>query len=534
MAKQHTLITLYYAIMTNTEVLVESYLESGEDPSVDLSPAVPTLNNILELETDDELGMLDRHILLAHHSFSRSSSVSPLHVAVVQCYKTALNSETRRSAMNILKTLLEAGAKTSIKATCNLVVCHKSWLSLTKGTIAPMIPCALAEFLKEDNFNQEDGRLRRHTLDEVIQLLQAASSKTYFAYSTPPSVTLPLSVSKTWKTLLFSEKFSDVKFKCQDGTTFHAHRNILAAASPYFSTAFEGPWGKQDENGLWETSNPPCVMEAALSFIYTGEVPPGHLDEQPEVMLAVSSEYDLTELRALSEASYARSLDSDNVKRMLQISHLYGSSALKRSCFDFVVKNMAKVLRNPSMASLATEDAELWVELAAVLFPTTPFPEEQVATSVRPAYMESQPDINERMRSILVDWLVSLQFKYRFVPETLHLAINLIDRFLQLKETSRANLQSVGITSLLIAVKYKEIIYPIDLGDLVYLCSGDYTPQDVSSVECLLFSCFPVYFSNHPTLLVTQHRSFRWKRTFSRLWSTRSAPPAPTPSLCIS
>ena len=53
------------------------------------------------------------------------------------------------------------------------------------------------------------------------------------------------------------------------------------------------------------------------------------------------------------------------------------------------------------------------------------------STSVRPIYMENQPHINERMRSILVDWLVEVHLKFKLVPETLYLTINLIDRYLQ-------------------------------------------------------------------------------------------------------
>jgi hypothetical protein len=110
-------------------------------------------------------------------------------------------------------------------------------------------------------------------------------------------------------------------------------------------------------------------MKVVLSFIYTGEVTPVQrvLDEHLEMMLAVASEYDLAELRAIIEERCARSLGSDNVKSMLQLAHFHGSSVLKQSCFDFVQENTAQVLTDPSMASLAFEDAELWAELAAAI-----------------------------------------------------------------------------------------------------------------------------------------------------------------------
>jgi hypothetical protein len=112
-------------------------------------------------------------------------------------------------------------------------------------------------------------------------------------------------------------------------------------------------------------------------------------------------------------------------------------------------------------------------------------------TSVRPAYMENQPHINERMRSILVDWLVEVHLKFKLVPETLYLTIHLVDRYLQIKDVSRPKLQLVGVTSLLIASKYEEI-YPPELRDLVHICDRAYTRTEVCiTLPSASFVTFP-------------------------------------------
>lgn len=46
-------------------------------------------------------------------------------------------------------------------------------------------------------------------------------------------------------------------------------------------------------------------------------------------------------------------------------------------------------------------------------------------------YMEKQEDVNEKMRAILIDWLVEVHLKFKLVPESLYLTVNLIDRFLE-------------------------------------------------------------------------------------------------------
>lgn len=110
------------------------------------------------------------------------------------------------------------------------------------------------------------------------------------------------------------------------------------------------------------------------------------------------------------------------------------------------------------------------------------FRSKEVSTSVRPVYMEDQQYINERMRSILVDWLVEVHLKFKLVPETLYLTVNIIDRYLAKTEVSRPKLQLVGVTALLIASKYEEI-YPPELRDLVYICDRAYSKLEILDME---------------------------------------------------
>lgn len=144
------------------------------------------------------------------------------------------------------------------------------------------------------------------------------------------------------------------------------------------------------------------------------------------------------------------------------------------------------------------------------------FRSKESATSVRPLYMETQTHINERMRSILVDWLVEVHLKFKLVPETLYLTINLIDRYLERQEVSRPKLQLVGVTSLLIASKYEEI-YPPELRDLVYICDRAYTRTEVRSFMHLFLFLFILFMMSHFIVFNTiclYFRSLRWRKRF--------------------
>jgi len=108
--------------------------------------------------------------------------------------------------------------------------------------------------------------------------------------------------------------------------------------------------------------------------------------------------------------------------------------------------------------------------------------ETESATSVRPIYMEKQPQINKKMRSILIDWLVEVHLKFKLVPETLYLTVNLIDRYLEQRVVHRRKLQLIGVSCLLIASKYEEI-YPPELRDISYICDGAYTVEEILGME---------------------------------------------------
>ena len=96
--------------------------------------------------------------------------------------------------------------------------------------------------------------------------------------------------------------------------------------------------------------------------------------------------------------------------------------------------------------------------------------------------MRQQAHINEKMRAILIDWLVEVHLKFKLVPETLYLTVNLIDRYLLGSPVERSNLQLVGVSALLLASKYEEI-YPPELKDLVYITDKAYTQEQILGME---------------------------------------------------
>jgi G2/mitotic-specific cyclin 2 len=99
-----------------------------------------------------------------------------------------------------------------------------------------------------------------------------------------------------------------------------------------------------------------------------------------------------------------------------------------------------------------------------------------------PAYMKSQVSLEWRMRGILVDWLIEVHAKFRLLPETLFLCVNLVDRFLSARHVGVEKLQLVGITALLVASKYEEVMAPA-IEAFIYVADGGYTEDEILRAE---------------------------------------------------
>ncbi|RXM94885.1 G2/mitotic-specific cyclin-B2 [Acipenser ruthenus] len=107
-----------------------------------------------------------------------------------------------------------------------------------------------------------------------------------------------------------------------------------------------------------------------------------------------------------------------------------------------------------------------------------------VQQSIRARYLEGQ-EINDRMRAILVDWLIQVHSRFQLLQETLYMTIAVLDRFLQVQPVSRKKLQLVGVTAMLVASKYEEMYAP-EIGDFVYITDNAFSKSQIREMEMLI------------------------------------------------
>lgn len=97
-------------------------------------------------------------------------------------------------------------------------------------------------------------------------------------------------------------------------------------------------------------------------------------------------------------------------------------------------------------------------------------------------YLFTQTQLKPKMRSILVDWLVEMHQRFRLLPETLFLAINIMDRFMSVEAVQIDKLQLLATGLLFIAAKYEEVFSP-SVKNYAYYTDGSYTEDEILQAE---------------------------------------------------
>lgn len=88
---------------------------------------------------------------------------------------------------------------------------------------------------------------------------------------------------------------------------------------------------------------------------------------------------------------------------------------------------------------------------------------------IRENFLANQLDVTPKMRAVLLDWINEVHNQFSLELETYHMAVSMIDRYLQaFTGTQRRYLQLVGVSALFMASKYEELMPP-EINDFVYV-----------------------------------------------------------------
>ena len=165
-----------------------------------------------------------------------------------------------------------------------------------------------------------------------------------------------------------NDLFTDVTLVA-DRKEFKAHKVVLASQSQFFKTRFSNRWTGPGTFNLVAgdrvemTDVPAVVMEAILSYMYTGNV--ADIGKIAYQLLPVSEEYGLIGLRKMCEKALIKSLKSTNAIDMLIHAAAHNAPDLKKASMDFIVTNTAAVKQSEGWSKLKQTQIhrDLWMEL---------------------------------------------------------------------------------------------------------------------------------------------------------------------------
>ena len=97
-------------------------------------------------------------------------------------------------------------------------------------------------------------------------------------------------------------------------------------------------------------------------------------------------------------------------------------------------------------------------------------------------YMKKQKNINDKMRAILVDWIIEVHHHFHLKRKTLFQTIFIIDLYLSDKIIDKVNFQLLGLSSLMISIKENEN-YSLKLEEFIKLTDNAYTKRELLIME---------------------------------------------------
>lgn len=187
---------------------------------------------------------------------------------------------------------------------------------------------------------------------------------------------------------------------------------------------------------------------------------------------------DLKELNTSKSFCYSNSSFSTNNSFFSSNSIIQKEEKAKDMIFK--ISKINKPLKN--------EEYLFNIEYFEEIYTNLLMDEKNSKLKIKNYYMKMQTDINEQMRSILVDWLIEVHFRLNFKKKTLYQTIFIIDLYLSYYFTPKSKLQLLGIACLLISSKGNEIYIP-KLEEFIKITDNAYTKNDLLKMENRVLGC---------------------------------------------
>ncbi|KAK9507028.1 hypothetical protein O3M35_008859 [Rhynocoris fuscipes] len=156
---------------------------------------------------------------------------------------------------------------------------------------------------------------------------------------------------------LFSE-FYDVELQVENGKIIKAHKCILTARLPYFSSMFMRGWSETKSSQTIHLQTSVLIAQAFIDFLYTDQIPDYiNGDDLDNVirLLILSDQLLAVHLKEACEVLLAQIVNLKNCVSILQVCSIYNTISLKEPVIRFIVQNLNALLESKVLESLSDQ-----------------------------------------------------------------------------------------------------------------------------------------------------------------------------------
>ncbi|GFS53093.1 inhibitor of Bruton tyrosine kinase [Nephila pilipes] len=153
----------------------------------------------------------------------------------------------------------------------------------------------------------------------------------------------------------------DVNLISSNETVFGCHKCILAARLDYFHSMLSTCWVENSQLGNLSLPISTEIMEVLIEYIYTDDANKLLDSENIEFLchvLMISDQLLISRLKEICESALVRLLSLKNAAELLELSSVYNSVQLKRSCMQFICINLPAVIESKILDVLNEEVME--------------------------------------------------------------------------------------------------------------------------------------------------------------------------------
>ena len=167
-------------------------------------------------------------------------------------------------------------------------------------------------------------------------------------------------LSKRLNMLRRQDHLCDITLMTKDDKEFKAHKNVLSAASPFFSKLLQSDVKENREGTVRFEEISGAVMEDVLEFIYTGSVEVTQ-EDYCEDLIAAANYPLIPSLKTVSGRFLERQMSESNGISTFNFAEKYQCDELISKSRNFVHANFASVAEMDEFLNLEAKEVERWI-----------------------------------------------------------------------------------------------------------------------------------------------------------------------------